>query len=206
MKSTIFDLVITSPTCVHKNPSDNVYVYEFTIPILPAFAIEYFTLQFGASSCFPDKQDSIQNDKLTIFLGYSLDEVDSKLVIHYHGIRDYALLFPFITDSSLKERLGDFYREAEITFENASWLSFILMCGAIFEGILFAKLEQNKSFHELIITASQQGLIDAYTKSIMNTVRGYRNLVHAKKYTDPYVSRMDSMDVRITLDKLIKAA
>ncbi len=206
MKSTIFDLDITAPTCVHKSPSDDVHVYEFTIPILPAFAIEYFTLQFGAMSCFPDKQDSIQNDRLTVFPGYSLDKFDGKLVVHYHGIRDYTLLFPFVTNISLQERLGNFYREAEITFENASWLSFMLMCGAIFEGILFAKLGQNKSFNDLISDASYEGLIDAYTVSIMNKVRGYRNLVHSSKHTDPYVSRMDSMDTRITLDKLIKAA
>lgn len=82
----------------------------------------------------------------------------------------------------------------------------MLMCGAIFEGILFAKLRQNKSFNDLISAASHTGLIDAHTESIMNTVRGYRNLVHANKHTDPYVSRIDAMDTRITLDKLIKAA
>lgn len=206
MKSTIFELDITASTCVYENPSNSIHIYEFTIPILPAFAVEYFTLQFGSLSCFPDKQDSIQKDKLTVFTGYSLDELDSKLVIHYHGIRDYNLLFPFVANSSLKERLGNFYREAEITFENASWLSFMLMCGAIFEGILFAKLGQDKSFNNLIRAASHKGLIDAHTESIMNTVRGYRNLVHANKHTDPYVSRMDAMDTRITLDKLIKAA
>ena len=206
MKSTIFELDITASSCVHKNPSYNVHIYEFTIPILPAFAVEYFTLQFGALSCFPDKQDLIQNGKLTVFPGYSLDGLDSKLIIHYHGIRDYNLLFPFVTNISLQERLGNFYREAEITFENASWLSFMLMCGAIFEGILFAKLGENKSFNELIIAASGNGLIDAHTESIMNTVRGYRNLVHANRHSHQYVSRIDAMDTRITLDKLIKAA
>ena len=205
MKSTIFDLDTTAPTCVHKNPSDSIHLYEFTIPTLPAFAIEYFTLQFGALSCFPGKEDSIQNDKLTVCPGYDLEGFDSKLVVHYHGIRDYKLLFPFVVDPSLQERLGNFYREAEITFENASWLSFMLMCGAIFEGILFAKLKQNKSFNDLISAASQQGLIDTHTKSIMTIVRCYRNLVHANRHTEPYVSRIDAMDTRITLDRLIKA-
>jgi hypothetical protein len=206
MKSTIFDLDVAAPTCAHKNPSDSIHIYEFTIPTLSAFAIEYFTLQFGALSCFPSKEDSIQNDKLTVCLEYDLNGLDSKLVVHYHGIRDYKLLFPFVADTSLQERLGNFYREAEIAFENASWLSFMLMCGAIFEGILFAKLESEDSFHKLISTANQQGLIDTRTESIMNKVRGYRNLVHADNYTKPYVSRVDAMDTRITLDKLIKAA
>ncbi len=206
MKSTIFDLDITAPTCDHNNPSDNVHIYEFIIPILPAFAVEYFTLQFGAMSCFPDNQASILDDKLTFVESYSLEELDCKLIIHYHGIREYKLLFPFVTDTSLQERLGDFYREAEITFDNGSWLSFMLMCGAIFEGILFAKLGQNKSFNDLIYDASSQSLIDEHTVSIMHKVRGYRNLVHANKHTCLYVSRMDSMDTRITLDKLIKAA
>jgi len=206
MKSTIFDLDVTAPTCVHKELSYNNHIYEFTIPTLPAFAIEYFTLQFGDLSCFPSKEESIQNDKLTVCPEYNLDNFDSKLVIHYHGIRDYKLLFPFVDNTSLQERLGNFYREAEITFENASWLSFILLCGAIFEGILFSKLGQNKSFNELISTASQQDLIDTHTESVMNIVRRYRNLVHANKHTEPYVSRADAMDTRITLDKLIKEA
>ncbi|MBW4443943.1 MAG: hypothetical protein KME10_22495 [Plectolyngbya sp. WJT66-NPBG17] len=205
MKSTIFELDTTASTCNYKKSSHDVHIYEFTIPTLSAFAIEYFTLQFGALSCFPDKEDLIQNDKLTVQPGYSLDGMDCKLVIHYHGIRDYKLLFPFVTNSSLQERLGDFYREAEIAFENASWLSFMLMCGAVFEGILFAKLGQNKSFKDLITAAKQQGVIDTHTESIMTTVRGYRNLVHANRHTELYVSRIDAMDTRITLDKLIKA-
>lgn len=102
MKSTIFELDITALTCIYRNPSDDVHIYEFTIPILQAFAVEYFTLQFGALSCFPDSQDSIQNNKLTVVLDYPLDGLESKLVIHYHGIRDYALLFPFVANTSLQ--------------------------------------------------------------------------------------------------------
>ncbi|MUH00093.1 DUF4145 domain-containing protein [Scytonema sp. UIC 10036] len=204
MKSTVFGLDITAPTCIHKEPTDGTHIYEFIIPTLPAFAIEYYTLQYGAMSCFPSKADSIENDKLIIHLEYNLSNLDSKLVIHYYGIRDYKLLFPFINNISLQERLGHFYREAEITFENGSWLSFMLMCGAIFEGILFAKLKQNKSFKDLIDAASQQGLIDTQTKTIMTKVREYRNLVHANRHTETYVSQIDAMDTRVTLDKLIK--
>lgn len=130
--------------------------------------------------------------------------MDSKLVIHYHGIRDYKLLFPFIVDTSLQERLGNFYREAEISFENSAWLSFMLMCGAIFEGMLFAKLGQGITFYSLINAARQINLIDADEESIMTQVRLYRNLVHAKKHSEPYVSRVYAMDARTTLDKLIK--
>lgn len=81
-----------------------------------------------------------------------------------------------------------------------------LMCGAIFEGMLFAKLEQpnNSKFHQLITSARQNNLINIDTESKMNKVRVYRNLVHASRHSDPYVSRVDAMDIRTTLDKLIK--
>lgn len=205
MNSTVFDLNFTQPNC-HQNLPDGRHRYDLTIPTLPAFAIEYFTFQFEALSSFPDADDSISNDKLTIYTESELTGLDSKLVIHYHGIRDYKLLFPFIVNPSLQERLGNFYREAETSFENSAWLSFMLMCGAIFEGMLFAKLGQpnNSTFHQLIISARQNNLIDIDTDSKMNKVRVYRNLVHANRLSDPYVSRVDAMDIRTKLDKLIK--
>ncbi|PZO37291.1 MAG: DUF4145 domain-containing protein [Pseudanabaena frigida] len=206
MNSTIFDLDFSAPTCIHQDLPNDRHRYELTISTLPAFAIEYFTFQFGVLSSFPDGNDSIYNDKLTIHTESELTGLDSKLVIHYHGIRDYKLLFPFIVDASLQERLGNFYREAETSFENSAWLSFMLMCGAIFEGMLFAKLGQpnGSKFHQLITNARQSSLIDTGTESIMNKVRGYRNLVYANRHNDPYVSRIDVMDTRTTLDKLIK--
>ena len=206
MNSTIFDLNFAAQTCIHQDLSNDRHRYELTISTLPAFAIEYFTFQFGVLSSFPDVNDSLDNDKLTIYTESELTGLDSKLVIHYHGIRDYKLLFPFIADLSLQERLGNFYREAETSFDNAAWLSFMLMCGAIFEGMLFAKLGQpnGSKFHQLITNARQDSLIDIDTESIMNKVRGYRNLVHANRHSDLYVSRVDAMDTRTTLDKLIK--
>lgn len=206
MNSTTFDLDFTSPTCIHQDLLNGRHSYELTISILPAFAIEYFTFQFGVLSSFPDVNDSLDNDKLTIYTESELTGLDSKLVIHYHGIRDYKLLFPFIADPSLQERLGNFYREAETSFDNAAWLSFMLMCGAIFEGMLFAKLGQTNgsTFYQLITTAKHNNIIDINTESIMNKVRDYRNLIHANKHSDSYVSRVDAMDTRTTLDKLIK--
>ena len=104
----------------------------------------------------------------------------------------------------MRVRLGEFYREAELNFDGGAWLSFALMCGAIFEGILYAKLEINKGFKELIKAAFTDSKITSQTRDIMDMVREYRNLVHSNKYKDPYITRANALDIRTTLDKLIK--
>ena len=203
MKSTVFDLNIASPT-TSLNIVDGKERYTFTIAILPAFAVEYFTFQLGALSVFPSATDTISDNTVTIETGYSLEDLECKFIIHYHGIRDYGLLFPSVTPTSLQERLGNFYREAEAAFDSASWLAFMLMCGALFEGILYSRLGTNTTFEKLIEAASAAGSINAGTECIMNKVRNYRNLVHANRHATPNVSRADAMDTRTTLDRLLR--
>lgn len=206
MKSTIFYLDCNSPSCIENKISDNEYQYEFTIPILPAYAVEYFVIQIGALSYFQSKDERIQNDKLIVKSEYSFKDFNITVAIHYHGIRDYSLLFPWVGNNDLRKRLGEYYREAELNFDSGAWLSFALMSGAVFEGILHAKLNRNDKFQDLITGAYNSGLIDNQTQTIMNMVRDQRNLVHANKYATPYVTRTDAMDIRKILDKLIKEA
>lgn len=69
--------------------------------------------------------------------------------IYFYGIRDYSLLFPKI-NKNLAKRLGLYYKEAEKCLENVLWLSYALMCGAIFQGILFSKYGSSKTYSYLI--------------------------------------------------------
>jgi hypothetical protein len=129
----------------------------------------------------------------------------SRLVIHFHGIRDHALLFPQVTEPQLKARLGAYYQEADVTFENGAWLSFVLMSAAIYEGLLAWKLQrQDDKFVRLIETARTGGIIDAREYNILNMARKHRNLVHASRYQEPWVERVTAMDMRTTLDGLIR--
>jgi hypothetical protein len=203
VKSATFRLDTSGEAYIH-SIEGNIHRHVFKMPLLRAFAIEYFKLQFGALSTFPDSRDSIQEDELIITTDDSIDDMECWLTIYYHGIRDYALLFPSVTPLSLQERLGEFYREAEIAFEAGSWLSFMLMCGALYEGILHHKLQSYDTFNILISKAANNSMIDSETKRIMNIVRNYRNLIHANKHETRFVSRADAMDARIVLDKLLR--
>lgn len=205
MKSTVFHLDQASATFVHRLTEK--HEYEFEIPVLKAYAIEYFIVEMlvDGGSLYTGDYD-VNNGKLIVEGPdpRSMNDYRITLTIHYHGIRDYSLLFPAIPDASLKERLGQFYREADAAFETGSWLTFTLMCGALFEGVLYAKAGVNKSFNVLIDDAHANGDIDVTTSTVMHTVRGHRNLVHANRHTEPYVSRADAMDTRVILDKLLR--
>ncbi len=72
MKSTIFHLDYNSPSCIENKISNNEYEYEFTIPILQAYAVEYFVIQADALSSFQRTEDKIQNDKLIFKSEFSL--------------------------------------------------------------------------------------------------------------------------------------
>ncbi len=185
----------------------------FKIPLLPAYAIEYTEfsvpdqLNENQKRLIEGKNYFIENNKLIWkYFEPPLFIVDAKyrLTVHHHGIRDYKLLFPYIENDILKQRLGDFYREAEIAFENAAWLSFALTCGAIYEGILFSISQKDSTFNILIKDAGKLGIIDEKESEIMHVVRKLRNLVHGNQYIQPYVSRLQAMDMRTVMNKIIK--
>ena len=186
----------------------------FVIPTLPAYAIEYS--EFSATSQMDSGQKEfvegmdyfLDQDKL-IWQNFEepffKERTVYRLVIHYHGIRDFRLLFPQVQEPQLQERLGMFYEEAEVAFDNGAWLCFSIMCGAIYEGLLYFHFQiKDMVFSKMIDQALSCDLIDNETATIMHSTRTLRNLVHGGKYVKPYVSRLQAMDMRKVMDKLIK--
>ena len=189
-------------------------VEKVDVPTLSAYAVEYaeFTPPRDVDSgyhVFHSGTDfEIRGEKIVLKSGFSLKFGGfpyCRLVIHFHGIRDYGLLFPKMSEPELKARLGAFYQEADATFESGAWLSFALMSAAIYEGLLGWKLHAtHDTFAELIKAAHAQGVIDARERDILSKARDLRNIVHASRYREPWVERALAMDMRTTLDGLIR--
>lgn len=206
MKSTTFFI---DPSTGSYNSNNNRV--DFVIDTLPAYAIEYSILVINGVNYhdgFSIVSNTVHWEGLFRIepggVGGTHDTVI--LNIYYHGIRDYGLLFPKIndTDSRSADRLGRYYEEAERCFDGHAWLSFAVMCGAIFEGILYAKYRTRENFSHLIEKAEREGDIDSNTAAIMHRARKFRNQVHAPRDTEAYIERKDAMDMRTTLDKLLK--
>lgn len=205
METVVFDLDVKA-TCGGGTTSSGIFV----VPTLPAYAVEWVDLQLDYGQKLREGQFRIEGARVIAdpaTSGIWIDKsVGVRLYITHHGIRDYALLFPAVADPALRKRLGDFYEEAEKNFQNGAWLSFALMCGAVFEGILWDLLGSptDDGFYEMTQDALSMKEIDQHTADIMDIVRKHRNLVHAGKFEKPYVSRVDAMDIRTTMDKLIR--
>ena len=202
MNTILFDL--DYDTATHE-VRDGKSIVVFKVLTLPAYAIEHsdFSINGLGSNKEGDAYfingDEVQCEENDVAADDSL-----RLIIYYHGIRDYRLLFPLVASADLVARLASFYEEAEKNFDTGAWLSYALMCGAIYEGLLFDKLAANETFAVLTRNALAGGLIDAASANIMNKARNFRNLVHANRFHEVYVSRADAMDMRTTVDKLIK--
>lgn len=198
------------------NPYDgNTRSAKYLVPVLPAYAIEY------AELIVPPDLDGARETRLLLDHGFDIDEDkvlwhsyrrpmfgDYKpiLIIHYHGIRDYKLLFPAISSETRIERLANYYEESDKCFEAGAWLSFMMMCGAVFEGLLFDSIGSSKlkDFNPLIIKAAEQKLITTDEQNLMNKVREYRNMIHLNNKEESYVNRADVMDTRKVLDTIIQ--
>ena len=185
---------------------------EYLVPVLSAYAIEY------AELIVPPDLDGAQETRILIDHGFEINgnkvlwhsyrqpmfgDYEPILIIHYHGIRDYKLLFPSISSDIRMQRLENYYEEADKCFEAGAWLSFMMMCGAVFEGLLFDRIGSSK-FKSLITKAAKQKLITDHEQSLMDKVREYRNIVHLDNSEDTYVSRTDVMDTRKVLDTIIQ--
>ncbi len=204
MNTTLFDLDYNS---VAHETRDGKSLVVFKVPTLPAYAIEHSDFSINGLGSNKEGDEYVITGDEVLREAADVAATDSlRLLIYYHGIRDYRLLFPSIADLALVERLAKFYEEAEKNFDNGSWLSYVLMCGAIYEGLLFAKLNVNKNFAALISDAQASDLIDIdiETVNVIDRARNFRNLVHANRYHEVYVSRADATDMRTTIDKLIK--
>ncbi|MEB9862126.1 DUF4145 domain-containing protein [Bacillus cereus] len=215
MKSILFEVNYEHINCSIKPSYDPLeelcpYLWHINIPILSALSVEYFSVQDRGSFSLSSLDTVVAGDTLIMESAYPLSEEHRSIsvVVHYNGIRDYSLLFPWVSNVDLKRDLGLFYEEAEKNFEQGAWLSFALMCGAVFEGMLYAKLNypSENGFNLMITRASNEenNILNASQKEIMDKVRILRNRVHCNKFDLPYVSRVDAMDIKSLLDRLIK--
>ncbi|QJC52801.1 DUF4145 domain-containing protein [Paenibacillus albicereus] len=209
MKSILFEVkkdqitVLPNPNLESKFP----YLWYHKINILPAFSVGHFIGYLGSLAGVSTNEDRIEGNNIVMASDAGEDGVQTiHIVLNYYGIRDYALLFPWITDLKLRTRVGAFYEEAEKSFEQGVWLSFALMCGAVFEGMLYAKLKATDelNLNGMIIQAVSEGLIDDHQANIMHMVRRMRNLVHGSQYNKRYISRKDAMDISSLLIDLVK--
>lgn len=214
MRTKIFELQET-PKVENESPLSNRCTAIYRVPILPAYAIEYAILKVHEFSDENPKKDLILGKDFAIEGQYVKQEncssisflsknVHPVLIIHYHGIRDYSFLFPAVQNSERAERLGKYYEEAEKAFDNAAWLSFNLMCGAIFEGLLCDYLDDEKAyFSDMIKTALKKEVITTSESEIFSSINDMRNLVHLGRIKQKFVTRADVMDSRKLLDDMI---
>ncbi len=210
MKSTVFELRF--PGNAPKRHES--YTVKFHVPTLRAYAVEYSEFKFKGG--LQEHKELVEGSDFELvedgvlwhgfFEPTYVLEDRYRLIIHYHGIRDYQALFPGVENLRLRERLGAFYKEAEASLENEMWLSYALMCGALYEGLLYGHLGKDGQFSTLIKSAEERRLIDPKTVDVMNEARNMRNLVHASRWEQPYVSRAQAMDMRAIMDRLIKSA
>lgn len=213
MKTTIF-------TNEHMRPTWSPYgLKSFHVRTLSAYAIEFavFTPPKDLDSGYAELNDGsdFQIEGNEVIFGTPLSSpmlrldgalARARLVINYHGIRDYKLLFPQVTEESLQVRLARFYEEAERVFDTGSWLSFALMASAVYEGLLGWSLdEKNATFSSLIKKAYDAPIVDAGERDVLEAARKTRNLVHASNHEEAWVSRAQAMDMRSVLDKLVRS-
>jgi hypothetical protein len=173
MKTTMFTGRQMSPI-----GNDQGHIAGFVVPTLAAYATEYseltpprdvsagfIQLSEGNDYWIAGEKVFLFNPLTSPFLTLNNALRGSRLVIHYHGIRDHELLFPQISDHALRKRLGEFYEEAERAFDSSAWLSFSLMAAAVYEGLLGWRLQAPKgSLSDLI-------RLHEVTGSLMSTMR-----------------------------------
>lgn len=199
MPTTLFAL----RDVIEQSQLGSEYTTKFRVPTLDAYAVSSVVVHLGALAA-PWDVDCICEDVVSIQTPYKLDDLECNLTVNYIGFRDYALLFPSVSDASLKARLGQFYSELELSFDAGAWLTFMLMTGAVVEGILYSRIGRDATFELLIDEAHQTGLLSIADKNLLHTVRKYRNLVHASRHADSYVARLHAMDARVLVERLIR--
>lgn len=125
------------------------------------------------------------------------------LTVYHAGIRDYRLLFPHIDNLELVARLADFAEEADKAFESQAWFSYVVMAGAVVEGLLWYHFKK-PNFNWMINLARKNELLSASEVDLVNEVREARNLIHAEKFQTVIPGRQLALDISVTYDRLIK--
>jgi len=209
MKTTVFTLINPSfdETESVYGPRETIY----KVPTLAAYSIIDHSLDSEGYSPYEsaDHRPSYGLEADTIRVQgvkNSLFRTEhDRLVIHYAGIRDYSLLFPHIKEESSQERLGQYAEEADASFETGAWLSFMMMAGAVIEGLLDNCTPASAdSFNKMIIKARQREILSEEDETLCHKVKEARNLIHLRKSHLAYVDRTLAMDTYVFYDALIK--
>src|SRR5690606_10673131 len=126
MKSILFEVNVAQVTCKENVAGPFPFIWEVNVPLLPAYSVEYYSIKVDDVSDISPGDEDIVGDNIIVYSEFKLyEELKSVLIeLHYHGIKDYSALFPKVYDPKLRDRLGQFYEEAEKNFEQGSWLSF----------------------------------------------------------------------------------
>ena len=184
----------------------------YRVPILPAYAMISYSIQ-GVRANVDEVTNAIESsilmDEVII---YGIDELLSRvqpsepiLAVNYLGVRSYPCFFPHFGDPDLKARCAQFMEEADQTFEESSWLSFVLMAGGVFEGFLVDLTgNQKATFGQLIAGVEQTDVFDDLELQALRDAAEARNLVHAGRAKDPYVTRERLMDIRLALEQFLR--
>lgn len=192
-------------TADRMNYSNDGKVSKIELPVLRAFTVAHFEIRLRGNSnegfAFFEDPHIIWNDPPE----KPSDQDEILLTIHHHGIRDYMELFYWIQNRKLVDRLADYYQEAEAAFQSGSWLSYALMCGGVFEGVLLEKVGASKrnNFYDLIEKAKEERFITDWQKELFHKAREARNLIHANLYEKEIVDRKTAMDLKVALSTLL---
>jgi hypothetical protein len=191
------------------NPAFNDGDALFHLPILAAYAVHHSKVEMenALHVDFGYQQPNyvIENDTVRLKnIGSDMFSPHRGLLTLYHaGIKDYSLLFPHISNESLRQRLGQFAQEAESAFESQSWMSYVMMVGAVVEGLLFNQFNKD-NFCELINLAGENGILDTNEVTVIHEVRALRNRVHASKHEQAFADRKIAMELNIIYERLLK--
>jgi hypothetical protein len=191
------------------NPAFNDGDALFHLPILAAYAVHHSKVEmenalhvdFG----YQQPKYVIENDTVRLKnIGSGMSSPHRGVLTLYHaGIKDYSLLFPHINNESLRQRLGQFAQEAESAFESQSWMSYVMMVGAVVEGLLFNQFNKD-NFCELITLAGENGILDTNEVTVIHEVRALRNRVHASKHEQAFADRKIAMELNVIYERLLK--
>lgn len=209
MKTTVFKL--ENPSFGQEEPIFGPQETIYKIPTLPAYSVIDHSLDSGDYSPYETGNQqatySLEDDCIRI-QGVKNELFRSgkdRFVIHFAGVRDFSLLFPHIDEHSYRERLGQYAEEAETSFESGAWLSFMMMAGAVIEGLLDDCTPSTfGQFNTIIDKANEQGIISDADAALCHQVREARNLIHSSKHRKEYVTRTLAMDTYVFYDELIK--
>lgn len=184
----------------------------FKVPILPAYAILNHTIQ-GVKSNLDGQTTSIESaivDDTVIVYNVSdfslrLSPDQPILVVNYLGITDYQNFFPQFKGMSLHERAGLFMEEADKAFDESAWLAFAMMAGAVFESLLYDMVDAEwGSLGPLIEKTEKKGIFDRMEISALQDANAARNLVHANRFKDEYITRKVAMNIRVVLEQFLR--